>query len=64
MMAIVYNGTGWDEELTDIVTSNTTWKLYNLLLEHNATGKSTETSMTAWFLAIHKKVAIKYSEYD
>ena len=38
--------------------------MYNLLLEHNATGESIEAALTVWFSFAHKKAAVKYSEYD
>ena len=38
--------------------------MYNLLLEHNATGESTKAALTAWFSFVHNKAAVKYSEYN
>ena len=63
-MAIVCTGDRRGEELTNITTSTAAWAIYNLLLEYNATGKSIEAAMTAWFSTIHKTAAINYSEYD
>ena len=38
--------------------------MYNLLLEHDATGESIEAVLLAWFSFAHKRAAVKYSEYD
>ena len=60
VMAIICTWNGWDEELTNITTSTVAWAMYNLLLEHNATGKSIKAATTAWFLTIHKTASITY----
>ena len=63
-MAIMCTGNGQDEALTNTATSTAAWSMYNLMLEHNATGESIEAAMTAWFSFSHKMAAVKYSEYD
>ena len=64
VMAIVCTGKGRDEALTNIVLLTAAWSMYNLLLEHNATGESIEEAFAAWFSCTHTTAAVEYSEYD
>ena len=63
-MAIVCTGNGQDEAITNIVTSIAARTMYNLLLEHNATGEAIKEALMMWFSTINKMAAIDFSEYD
>ena len=64
VIAVVCEGDGRGERLTNIASATAAWVMYYLLFEVDATSASAETALTCWFSQVHRVAAINFSEYD
>ena len=64
VIAVVCEGDGRGELLTNIASATAAWVMYYLLFEVDVTTASVETALASWFSLVHRTAAISFSEYD
>ena len=64
VIAVVCEGDGRGERLTNMTSATAAWVMYHLLFEVDATSASVEHALTCWFSQVHRVAATNFSEYD